>query len=260
MPASMSIVRAPSARAAAASPAGCDCASSGGVRCSHSGFGTTPNIAPPSRRKKPSRERDQLEARRARDADRSSSVCSCRRGCFSSTSTPCAPDGWMNATSAPSAPGPRLLVDQPHAARLELRQRRVDVVDAQRDVMQARAALLDELRDRRVGRRRLEQFERRLADRRRNARARAATRPLPAPRRRGRARREERERGAAVRAPRCRRDRATLSVDAGRRRRRQRAPSTDVRGGVRIDLARGDRDRAAARTRPAPARAARRAP
>ena len=51
------------------------------------------------------------------------------------------------------------------AARLELRERRVDVVDAQRDVMQARAALVDVLRDRRVGRRRLEQLELRLADR-----------------------------------------------------------------------------------------------
>ena len=46
--------------------------------------------------------------------------------------------------------GPRLLVDQPRAAGLQLRQRRADVVDAQRDVVQARAALLDELRDRRI--------------------------------------------------------------------------------------------------------------
>ena len=63
-----------------------------------------------------------------------------RRGaaCFSSTSTPCAADGWMNATSAPSAPGPRLLVDEPHAARLQVRERRADVLDAQRDVMDAR--------------------------------------------------------------------------------------------------------------------------
>ena len=46
---------------------------------------------------------------------------------------------------------PRLLVDQPDAARLQVRERRVDVVDAQRDVMQAGAALLDELGDRRIG-------------------------------------------------------------------------------------------------------------
>ena len=54
--------------------------------------------------------------------------------------------------------GTRLLVDQLDAARLELRQRGANVVDAQRDVMEARAALLDELRDRRLGRGRLEQL------------------------------------------------------------------------------------------------------
>ena len=58
---------------------------------------------------------------------------------------------------------PRLLVDQPDAARLELRQRGVDVLDAQRDVMEAGPALLDVFRDRRVGRGRLEQFECRFA-------------------------------------------------------------------------------------------------
>ena len=60
---------------------------------------------------------------------------------------------------------PRRLVDQPHALRLQLRQRRRDVVDAQRDVVDAGPALLDVLRDRRIGRRRFEQLERRLADR-----------------------------------------------------------------------------------------------
>ena len=48
---------------------------------------------------------------------------------------------------------------------LEPRQRRVDVVDAQRDVMDPRPALLDIARDRRVGRRRLEQLQRCLPDR-----------------------------------------------------------------------------------------------
>ena len=61
--------------------------------------------------------------------------------------------------------GPRLLVDQPGAARLELRQRGVDVVHAQRDVVQARAALVGVLRDRRIGRGRFEQFQLGLADR-----------------------------------------------------------------------------------------------
>ena len=38
---------------------------------------------------------------------------------------------------------PRLLVDEPDAAGLELRERRVDVVHAQRDVVQARTAFIE---------------------------------------------------------------------------------------------------------------------
>src|SRR5262249_54925531 len=53
---------------------------------------------------------------------------------------------------------PRLLVDQANAARLQLRQHCTDVVDAQRDVMQPRTAFVDVFRDRRLGRRRLEQL------------------------------------------------------------------------------------------------------
>jgi len=58
-----------------------------------------------------------------------------------------------------------LLVDQLRAARFQLRERRVDVLDTQRDVVQPGAALLDVLRDRRFGSGRLEQFEAGLADR-----------------------------------------------------------------------------------------------
>ena len=46
-----------------------------------------------------------------------------------------------------------------------MRERRANVVDAQRDVMQPRPALGEIPRDRRIGRRRLEQLEARLADR-----------------------------------------------------------------------------------------------
>ena len=46
--------------------------------------------------------------------------------------------------------GARLLVDELAPRCLQLRQRRVDVVHPQRDVVQARAALLDVLRDRGV--------------------------------------------------------------------------------------------------------------
>ena len=59
-PASMSIVRAPrtsSGRIASVMRL----RSSAGAFFAHSAFGTTPNIAPPSSRKKPSQQRDQLE-------------------------------------------------------------------------------------------------------------------------------------------------------------------------------------------------------
>ena len=56
----------------------------------------------------------------------------------------------MNATSEPCGARPRLLVDQAHAVRLEPRQRRHDVVHAQRDVVQARSPLLEISGDRRV--------------------------------------------------------------------------------------------------------------
>ena len=71
----------------------------------------------------------------------------------------------MNATSAPSAPGRGCSSISRDAARLQLRERGADVVDAQRDVVQPGAALLDVLRDRRLRRGRLEQLEARLADR-----------------------------------------------------------------------------------------------
>ena len=46
--------------------------------------------------------------------------------------------------------GPRLFVDEPRAARFELRERRADVLDPQRDVMQAGAPLLEIPGDRRI--------------------------------------------------------------------------------------------------------------
>ena len=61
--------------------------------------------------------------------------------------------------------GPRLLVDQPHAARFELREDRADVLDPQRDVMQAGAALLEIPGNRRVRRGRFEELELGLANR-----------------------------------------------------------------------------------------------
>jgi hypothetical protein len=60
--------------------------------------------------------------------------------------------------------GPRLAVDQPRAARLELSERGVDVVHSERDVVQAWTALVGVLGDRRVGRGRFEQLELGVAD------------------------------------------------------------------------------------------------
>ena len=52
-------------------------------------------------------------------------------------------------------------VDQADTAARQVCERCVDVLDPQGHVVHARAALLDEPRDRRIGRRRLEQFQRR---------------------------------------------------------------------------------------------------
>ena len=57
---------------------------------------------------------------------------------------------------------PRLLVYQPDAVGLQPRERRVNVLDAQRDVVKAGTALLGESRDRRIGGGRLEQLEARV--------------------------------------------------------------------------------------------------
>ena len=60
---------------------------------------------------------------------------------------------------------PRFAVDQTNAARAEMRQRRADVVDAQRDVVKSRTALADVGRNRRVRSSCLEQLQRRAAHR-----------------------------------------------------------------------------------------------
>src|SRR5882762_2789128 len=61
--------------------------------------------------------------------------------------------------------GARLVVDQPGAAGLQLLERSADVVDAQRDVVQARPALLDIPRNRGFRRGGFEQLQLRLAHR-----------------------------------------------------------------------------------------------
>src|SRR6185436_2536089 len=58
----------------------------------------------------------------------------------------------------------RRLVDQAIPFRFQSREMRLDVVDAEADVMDPFAAFLDELRDRRVGAGRLEELEVGVAD------------------------------------------------------------------------------------------------
>ncbi len=147
-------------------PSGMRWRSSGGSRFSHSVRGTTPNIAPPSSAKKPS---DSETSSRSPNASRAGprksgtvGVWPARApgaGCFSSTSTPCGGRRMHERDQRPFGAGTRRLVDQPDAGRLQLGQRRVDVIDRERHVMQPGAALLEELRDRRLGRGGLEQFE-----------------------------------------------------------------------------------------------------
>ena len=127
------------------------------------------------------------------------------------------PTGWMNATSAPSAPGRGCSSMSRDAARLQLRERRA--MSSTRSVMWCRpgTALLDVPRDRRVRRRRLEQLELRLADRH-EMRAHALRRaPLRALRSRGRARRDRTRARPPDPPRRCRRDRGRLSRDQGNR-------------------------------------------
>ena len=71
----------------------------------------------------------------------------------------------MNATSEPCAPGRGISSISRTPLRLEPRQRRRDVVHAQRDVVQARAPLLEISSQSASPRRRLEQLQRRFPGR-----------------------------------------------------------------------------------------------
>ena len=79
--------------------------------------------------------------------------------------TPCAADGWMNATSDPSRAGTRLASSTSRTPRArQLRQRRAEVLHAQRDVVQpGPAPARDSAAIGESGARGLEQFQRRAA-------------------------------------------------------------------------------------------------
>src|SRR5215475_3576824 len=70
-------------------------------------------------------------------------------------------EGYLRALG----PGPRLLVDQPCAPRLQLCEGCGDIVDTQRDVVEPRPPFVDVLGDGGIGRRRFQELEIRLADR-----------------------------------------------------------------------------------------------
>ena len=148
-------------------PSGMRLRSSGGSRFSHSVRGTTPNIAPPSRRRNPS---DRVMSSRSpsvwpRPAVRERARHA-RPALLQLDQHAVRGRGMNERHQRAFAPGPRRLVDQPDALRLSCAERRVDVVDAQRDVVDARArASRCICAIARVRRRRLEQFERRLAHR-----------------------------------------------------------------------------------------------
>ena len=143
--------------------------SSAGATADHCAFGTMPNINPPSIRRKPS--------------DREISSSSPRvnleiagGGCLTADrlADPRLLEldqhavrrrGMDERDRRAFRAWPRMFVDQPDAARSEMVDCGADVVDPQRDVVEAGTALVDIPRDRRLRRRRLEQLELRLPNR-----------------------------------------------------------------------------------------------
>jgi hypothetical protein len=69
----------------------------------------------------------------------------------------------MNGDQRTFGARPRLLIDESHAARLQLIEHGTEVAHAQRDVVNTGPALLDVFRDSRVAGRRLEQLDGRFA-------------------------------------------------------------------------------------------------
>src|SRR5688572_129216 len=119
--------------------------SSAGARRSHSGFGTTPNMAPPSRRNQPSESVISSRSPNFTPVPRAvSSLASLLQLDQDAMRRPRVDE----RDQRPVRARPRRLVDEPHAAGLELRQRGDEIVDPQGDVMQAGPAFGDELGDR----------------------------------------------------------------------------------------------------------------
>ena len=146
--------------------------SSGVARFAHSGFGTMPNIAPPSSRKKPSNSEmsSRLAERVPSDRARSQGTLVGGRWLVSRRLLEL-DEHAVRARRVDERDEPvfgaraRRLVDEPRPALLQLRERGVDVVHPQRDVVQAGTALLHVLRDCGIRRCRLEKFELGLAHR-----------------------------------------------------------------------------------------------
>ena len=143
--------------------------SSAGAATDHCGFGTMPNINPPSIRRKPSDKEISSSSPRVNleiaDGGLPDGGSIGDRRLLELDQHAVRRRGMDERDRRAFRAWPRLFVDHPDAARPELGDRRVDVVDPQRDVVEAGTALVDVPRDRRLRRRRLEQLELRLPDR-----------------------------------------------------------------------------------------------
>ena len=135
-----------------------------------------PNMAPPSSAKNPSDKRDQLEIAKRVPPDGLEHL-HLRRWLLQLDEHAVRRRRMDEGDHARlRRPGARLLVDQANAAALQMRERGLDVVHAQRHVMHAGPRLLQVFRNRRIGRGGLEQLQRRLRRPPESGRGRSATR------------------------------------------------------------------------------------
>src|SRR5690606_18522084 len=150
MPPSTSSVFAPPCTSSGREASEIRLRSSAGARFSHSGFGTTPNIAPPSSLKRASSRGVSLRSPRSieRGGMVSESFLPLTAGLLQLHQHAVRTRRMDERDERVVRTGTRNFVDQAHAFGLQLRERRDDVVDAKRDVVEAGSAPGDELRNR----------------------------------------------------------------------------------------------------------------
>src|SRR5262245_19781652 len=129
--------------------------SSAAFRFSHSGLGTTPNIAPPSRRKWRSSRGVSCSCPSVNaqlpTPDSPIPCCSWSKHLRQLDEHSVSSGGMNKGDQGIVGAGPRLLVDQSDALLFQPRQRGTNIVDAERDVVQAGTSFRNVLADRRVG-------------------------------------------------------------------------------------------------------------